>query len=441
MVGWLRRKAQGGFPVEFERAVTEGHYASALATLLGAAGDVATDDRAASRLATGLGIVATRVGREDLSMAASNVAAAPKDATAVHRLTELLKEQGLGHVRVAFAKRLFRLVPGAIGATLSLATAYEDVARYEEAFQLYETHLPYNTDFFPRYLHAFNAFMSGRLDRSRQLLPKQTEIEDDFLVDPVERLAEMQQRAELVAGVSNLDDRDLRGWHFAITGSILLTTSPDAPEDMAGRYAWLQDSTVRCRTGMERLRVVLQAWELAPSAVLYPPDRESQALATAAAALWDLPVYANDGDLDGLVVVYSLDALNADSYTALSTFAPNRPLFVHASRWTAPEQYTADATTLLVQSISHPWTEKMRVVEDLAGPPPRRVETIPADHSPADVLADQIVAVDADLPHDLTDAELADFADAVRSVATVYRNDGHRNRLWEGGPVRSNRFL
>jgi hypothetical protein len=246
-------------------------------------------------------------------------------------------------------------------------------------------------------------------------------IADDRIRDTVGRMGVMQKCAELIGTISPLDSGDLRGWHYAITGAILLTTSPDSPELMGGRYGWLQDTIENCHIGIRRLKVVLDAWNLKLPLIQHAPDRESQALATATATLWDLPHQEFEPTAEGFVVAYALDAMNPAVYESLSVFAPDRHRSF-ATRWTGSDQFAADLTTLLVQTVSHPWSSKMRVIGDPLGPPPRQVESIPADDSSSEVLAAQILQTEyPPSDDDISDPELAEFAQVAKLLATAFQ--------------------
>jgi hypothetical protein len=96
-----------------------------------------------------------------------------------------------------------------------------------------------------------------------------------------------------------------------------------------------------------------------------------------------------------------------------------------------------DLTTYLYQSQQTPWGESYRVDES------GETETIPADNAPVTVLADRIAAAaptDLDeLPSDTLES-LVDFARAVRPAASAFCEAGRRSPLWQGSPVKSNRF-
>lgn len=55
------------------------------------------------------------------------------------------------------------------------------------------------------------------------------------------RVERMLVRADALTGVTPLDDRDLRGWHFVMTGGLLLHVAPEG-QGVRGRYASLADN-------------------------------------------------------------------------------------------------------------------------------------------------------------------------------------------------------
>jgi hypothetical protein len=132
-------------------------------------------------------------------------------------------------------------------SALEGALAYPDAVAYQDHAALRAR------SFLCRYLYAFNAAMSGRLELTRavaaELLPDSAETTG--LRDTIRGICE---RADRVAGVCPLDGRDLRGWHYVLTGGLVSHQSPYGfDEPMHGRYAWLADSLARVATGLDRL--------------------------------------------------------------------------------------------------------------------------------------------------------------------------------------------
>src|SRR5258708_13714115 len=101
----------------------------------------------------------------------------------------------------------------------------------------------------------------------------------------------MLKRAGCLFGIKLTDRRDLRGWHFVLTGGLLLHLSPHGfDEGMNGRYAFVQDSGALCLEGIQRLRAVLDTLKCTVPRVFELPERSSAILAHAVAQLLHCPL-------------------------------------------------------------------------------------------------------------------------------------------------------
>ena len=256
-------------------------------------------------------------------------------------------------------------------------------------------------------------------------------------------------RADTVRAVTPLDYRDLRGWHYVLTGGILARLSPygfDA--GMTGRWAYLSDSAEGCAAALARLRLILNAVGTAPQAVALMPDRSSRILGTAAAATLSLPTADFDPGQPAphsLVVAYDLTRTDPGAVAALRGRAPGQVLFERATCWTDPPRVTADVSGLLGQLVIPPWARQLRRLDDgTAGHGPaddRPVETIAAEI--ADVAPEQDEG-DGSTPPD-PDENLRRFTEAVTAVRTRDRDrswlGGIREYIPNAGPVPSSCFL
>lgn len=256
------------------------------------------------------------------------------------------------------------------------------------------------------------------------------------------RIRNMLRRADHASRRSSLDASDLRGWHFVITGGVLLARSPYGPEDgMNGRWAFVQDSYANVQEGLNRLRAVVATCERRVERVIPLPDRGSRAVAQAAAQLLDVPLVRPDDPRSGLVVGYDLTDVDEEPLRQLAWHEPERPLYVHAARWTQTGPVAPDFLTMLYQEIVAPWGQGMGMTIYDSGA--RNVQTLPADDSPPEVLARHILAADPaasslDSPDGAPELQL--FAAAVRAVAAGTADSGGREQFWPGGPVASARF-
>jgi hypothetical protein len=243
------------------------------------------------------------------------------------------------------------------------------------------------------------------------------------------------ERADRVAGATPLDARDLRGWHYVLTGGLLIHQSPygfDAP--MHGRYAWLADSLKLIATGLDRLATLIAP--LALPCVYAPPGRGHEILARAAAHRLGLPLApwpAVGVPAPGLIVIYDLADLPSGDLARLLHRRPEQVMFAHASPWTTDSRLAPDVTTLLYQTLVPPWG-----AHAIVDPDTHKVSESAPDDRPVEAIAAELAASPG-----LEDGELA-ADEPTRWDALVARawplQPGTRSRLWAGGPVSSSRF-
>ncbi|MCA9519837.1 MAG: hypothetical protein KC609_02645, partial [Myxococcales bacterium] len=291
-------------------------------------------------------------------------------------------------------------------------------------------------DFYLGYLCAFNAVMSGEIrlffERVRQLTP--TTDEHGFLQRRIER---MGLRLQALDGICPLDERDLRGWHYVLTGGLLSHLSPYGVEAMNGRYGYIQDTESRCRYGLESLASQLEAIGAQPRQILTPVGFSSRILAHAASDLLGLPLAPLADEESGLVVCYDLQTLEIRELEWLYRRGKERWVFAHASCWTTPPPFTPDLTTLLYQHNRAPWDDHLVLDPETGMPTERR--TARRDAAEIGRLVRDAKAVDP--------AEIARDDDGTRrSIAALVGSRPElaepetRSSFWLVGPVRSNRF-
>jgi hypothetical protein len=317
-----------------------------------------------------------------------------------------------------------------------LSAALESALAYADAFAILDGRAALReASFMCRYLHAFNAAMSGRLDATRAALPLLAPDSEDTSA-MADAIADVVTRADRVAGACPLDARDLRGWHYVLNGSLLTHQSPYGfDEPMHGRYAWLADSLPRVAAGLDRLCALVRGLDL--PCVYAPPGRGHEIVARAAAAKLALPLApwpAVGVPAPGLVVLYDLAELGSADVVRLAQRRPGQIVFAHASPWTHDSPIAPDVTTLLYQSLVPPWGEST-----LIDPETRTVQRAAADERSAEDVAAELVASNG-----LDETELA-TDEPARWEALVARAwpppaGGRRTRLRAGGPVSSSRF-
>jgi hypothetical protein len=231
---------------------------------------------------------------------------------------------------------------------------------------------------------------------------------------------------------------------MVITSGLLLHVSPHGfDEGMNGRYAFVQDTPELCLEGIERVRAVLDALEIAPPRIFALPERSSSILARATARILNCPLetWPVDGsDKPGLIVVYDIALLDEDILPTLARHRPGQILWNHASCWTEEQPISGDLTTFLYQVNYEPWGERMVV-----DPEQQQMVTEPPDERDEAVIAAEIVAATLE-PGTLDDLpaliELARAAAATTGEAApgLLCSGGRRKKQWSGSPVPSSRF-
>lgn len=420
---------------------------------------LAAEEIASAEVAPLVAKLAEGAGFTDLAEASADLAARPAEAEGLYRFGYACVERGLPALAAPALRQALRLTlaqPAAPERTgglfrrwskartdarlaprrvlLELVTSLEQLERHSDALALLREHDSLMEDWPDRYLTVYNALMAGHIDTARQVFDGLSEPEGVW-AGPGRRVGRMLDRA---AALPPKGSQDLRGWHYVLTGGLLLTLSPHGyDQGMTGRWAYLRDDFDSCRHGLERLRTVLDATGRKPASVGLLPDRGSRALGLAAARLLGVPASPyRPGTPDVLVVAYDLTACDPDTVAALTERAPGELLFEHATCWTETPGATADVCTLLVQSVTAPWKPGLRLSED--GRPGQGEP----DGRPAEELAEAILAADpappegdGQTPED-PDAALAAFATRAAGLWA----DGPRERIRSSGPVSSGRF-
>src|SRR5262249_51840811 len=259
------------------------------------------------------------------------------------------------------------------------------------------------------------------------------------------RIEGMLARADAVRTATALDGNDLRGWHFVITGALLLHLSPFGfDEAMRGRYAYTQDAPSRCLEGLRRLAAVLAAWDRRPAGVGRLEDDDSAALAVAAGQILGCPVEswpAGGTAGEGLVAAYDLSTLDPTVIETLREHRPGQVLFSHASCWTQEPPFAADLTTYLYQYNVSPWGEGLQVDPKTRQTVRGAASTAPAVERAAEGVAAPLEADGlAGLPRLVGLARSAQGLSGEHGTGAL-RRDGPRRRQGRNSPVLSNRFL
>ncbi len=388
--------------------------------------------------------ISRAIAGDELAAKARASADAPSNPQAHYDLGYALYEQGLYDVAAAVLTRANRLAPGETAIVTELSACLEGAMQYGVAALVLGSSGLAERDPMCAYLLGFNSLMSGDLDAARAALPKVLG-DAPNLAAMRDALAGMLARADAIHAATPLGDAELTGWHAAINGAVLLHESPHGLDaGMHGRYAWLGDSPGLMREGIERLLTLLQSEAVAVPRVVSAPDRASQVLSAALAAMarvrWS--VWTAGDTQPAVVCAWDLDAVGDAAFLQAMRFhAPGQVLFAHVSRWVEPFPYAPDVTTLLAQTATHPYTGgAMRVDPDTG-------KVAPAEPDPRDT---------ASLAGEITVATITDpsargldvpqrVAEACRPLAPdarlgLHRVSGHRARQRAGGPVTSNYF-
>jgi hypothetical protein len=299
--------------------------------------------------------------------------------------------------------------------------------------------------------YACNALMAGWPDKAREMFRQLAVPMDARWIPARERVQHMLARADVMRAVTPLDCRDLRGWHYVLTGGVLASLSPHGFHmGMTGRWGFLADSGGECAFALRRLRLVLEAAgaAAAPESVALLPDRSSRIPGLAAAAVLGLPAADFNPGKPGarsLVVACDLNAADPDAVAALHWRAPGQVLFERATCWTSPPQVAADVSGLLGQTVLAPWDGQWCLLGD------GTVGAGPADDRPAEVIAAQLAGTaperdegDGSAPAD-PDDQLRRFVQAVTADDARDRDGGWLGGLREhvpsAGPVPSSRLI
>jgi hypothetical protein len=368
-----------------------------------------------------LGLLASLAEMRGANALAEVATAAVRDPDSPDHLYELgyaLIDAGAPSIAASVLWRCLSLVGDSEEVVCELISALESALAYGDAFAILEQHASLRKrSFLCEYLYAFNAAMTGKLDTTREVVAKLTPDTPETESMKATIMA-ITDRADRIAGVGALDTRDLRGWQYVLTGTLLAHQSPYGfDEPMHGRYAWLQDSIARVATGIARLVPLVRALHV--PCVYAPAGRDHEILAKAVSRVIDLPLApwpAVGVPAPGLVVIYDLADLPAADVSRLQQRRADQILYAHASPWTQDFPIAPDVTTLLYQILAAPWDDQ-RAVDD---------------------IVDEIVAsrgLDAD---EAATDDLPRWSSLVEKAWPPLL--GPRSRLWAGGPVPSNRF-
>ena len=288
---------------------------------------------------------------------------------------------------------------------------------------------------------ACHALIAGNLDEPRACWPELARSDEPAHRALAAVIGGMLERADAVARVAPLDGRDLRGWHFVITGGFLLRLAVHGRgAGMNGRYAFVHDAYTDCLAGVRRAARVLAALGQPVERVLVIDDRASEILGRAAAQAIGCPAVPWSPAERGLVAVYDLADLAPARRDELREHRPGQAVLGHAASWTEEPPFAVDLVTRLHQYSRAPW-DSHTGIDPATGAPCE----VAADDADVATLAARIAAAQG-ADDEATDlAALLAIVEASReiagdAVAGALRSAGPRRRAWCGSPVQSLRF-
>src|SRR6185503_8378695 len=191
--------------------------------------------------------LAERRGAEQLARLARHVVRDPDSPDRLYELGYALIDAHASGIAASVLWRCMQLVGDSEQVVCELVSALETHLAHGDAFALLEAREALRAEsFMCQYLYAFNAAMSGRLDVTRAVLPSlgRDGANDDqsgarfaghdqsgarfaghdraIMIGAIRGIVE---RADRVAGAFPLDAADLRGWHYVLTGGLLVHQS------------------------------------------------------------------------------------------------------------------------------------------------------------------------------------------------------------------------
>jgi hypothetical protein len=382
---------------------------------------------------------------EDSELLIQAVIDDPVSVEDLYDLAYLLYEQGLNGVAATLLRKALDVDPPNTKVITELSTNLEVLMYFEEARKmLVDSRVYFGDDSLCLYLLGFNSLMTGNIDDTQSVLEIIEKDPDDTIQHMYMMLRGMINRALALKKTRALDNKDLRGWHLSINGTILLHLSPYGFEDaMYGRYAFISDSYPLIKDGILRIGKILESTDVEIKAIIPLPDRGSRAIGIAASKILDIPLLDwsdSDENTQGLIVAYDLDEIeDSEISIRLNNHAPQQILWAHASCWTNVFPFSADIATYLYQSKVAPWDAQLAYIE-------KEVQMSTEDESNEIELADRII--EAELDDEYFD-DANDVISLIESMKTVdvsdapgiFQTSGKRLRFREGSPVVSNRFL
>jgi hypothetical protein len=291
----------------------------------------------------------------DLKKAATHAMHTLHDPEALYQLGFQLNAAGYPDIAAAILAYGHRQFRKDLQILYELVAALEMQGRYVAALTYLRAANP--SEFLAQYLLAFNTLMAGDIAEAK-VIASRLDASSGSSHNMVTRLNRVFAREEAVRGVTSLDENDHRGWHFILTGGLLLHLPPPQAQQPGGYYAYLEDSESLCKEGIQRLAAVLEAWKWSVPKVWRFDNPESNRLGLAMADI--LGVRSETAVLPekkGLFVFYDHSSVISEVLEHIAKHHKEMQVYCHASQINREYTVAPDFTNLLYESIVTPWNK------------------------------------------------------------------------------------
>ncbi len=280
------------------------------------------------------------------------------------------------------------------------------------------------------YLKIFNAFFVADIETPRELLPILQKSDDNRITFMTLRIECMLNRSDFIKDLSSLDPSNERGWHFVLTGGLLLRESPNIiPSD---DYSEHYDTREKLVDDIKMFAMVLDAWNLFPKKISFPPERNSEILAHIIAEILNVPTRKwIDDETAELIAVYDQAYVLPELLEPLRKYSADQFLYMHMADQTKESFVSPDILSGYYCRNTPIWGPgfgaKNNYIEPSKGTPSSIANDILKETSGTRVKEGDVKPVE--------------FAKAVRhffrdNPLTVSDPTPMRERLWNGSPAR-----
>jgi hypothetical protein len=375
-------------------------------------------DASASDWASILGSVvrlAQHWNDDTLLTAATRANDDPGDANALWAVGHRLIDRNLLVMAESVLVRAVQVGPSS-QTVAELAAVRELQGSYEAAAAAIVDNGFDNDDPLCSFLLAFNCAMQCDLEPARSRVLALEQLGEEPFATMAATLRALLRRADVVG--DRLQPKDLRAWHFVWTGGILLAPSPPTPR--SGLATWWD-----LRLALQALATSLGELGIEVDRALAPPDRGSQILGHAAAAILGVPLSTWRGNGEsGLLVVYDELELDAVLRTAMRRRTADQVLYVHVADATREQPAAGDLTGLYGCGYRTPW---------LGGVDDEGDVIMPEQGSPEELATHLVEAAPPSSDPGPDEGEVPKLLSLVASTpdfADTLHHGGSRSRQW-----------